>query len=337
VGIRVVKLSKRIPNPLLRLLPTTGAGFSLAVIPALDIFDAPEKGSTEPAELIRHAIRPNEKEARGRPPAQLERESIETIQSREVDDWIIEDLGLALAWIAPGEFLMGSPASEEGRDEDETQHHVTITQGYWIGKTEVTYNQWDTIVGLDSKHPTTFSKDAPIEFVSWHDASDFCLILTSREQTSGRLPAGYRYALPTESQWEHASRAGTSSPFFHGDRLSSGEANFDGNFPYGGAPKGRFLEKPTTVGQYAPDRSGIFDTQGNLWEWCRDWYGRYNGNSVVDPRGPDHGKEKVIRGGSWFDNSRYCRAAMRMRTVPSNRRDNIGFRVALTPIGKGDY
>ena len=125
---------------------------------------------------------------------------------------------LDLNWIEPGTFMMGSPTDELGRYDDETQHQVILTQGYWLGKYEVTQAQYEAVMG---KNPSRFiGADLPVEWVSWYDAMEFCAKLTEREKTAGRLPEGYEYTLPTESQWEYACRAGTTTALNSGKNLS---------------------------------------------------------------------------------------------------------------------
>src|SRR5262249_11368647 len=140
--------------------------------------------------------------------------------------------------------------------------------------------------------------DFPVERVSWHEAVKFCKKLSVRpaEKRARRV-----YRLPTEAEWEYACRAGTSTPFHFGRSLSSRQANFDGNAPYGGAAKGPWLRRTCKVGSYQPNGFGLFDMHGNLFQWCNDWYGRdyYKDSPRQDPQGPDEGTARIVRGGSW--------------------------------------
>jgi len=172
-------------------------------------------------------------------------------------------------------------------------------------------------------------KDAPVEKVSWEDAMAFCGKLNEREGQAGRLPEGYKYSLPTEAQWEYACRAGTTSVFSFGDSLSSQQANFDGEEPYGDAEIGPYLGTTSPVGNYPPNKWGLYDMHGNVREWCYDWYGEYGTGVVTDPIGPSSGSSRVARGGSWCDYGESCRSANRDWYYPGGRDFNLGFRLSL--------
>ncbi len=258
-----------------------------------------------------------------------------------------DDVNLEMAWIAPGAFLMGSPAGEAKRDNDETPHRVTLTRGYWLGRYEVTQREWQSIMGssvkqqrdkADTERPMRGEGDKhPIYYVNWEEAMDFCRKLTQRERAAGRLSAIFEYTLPTEAQWEYACRAGTTTPFHFGESLSSAQANFDGKDPYGGASKGQYLQKTVAVGTYRPNAWGLYDMHGNVWEWFSDWYGDYLGNAVSEPTGPGWGLIRVIRGGGWFRPARDCRSASRLGYFLPGLRSRslyLGFRLALRSAGK---
>ena len=176
-------------------------------------------------------------------------------------------------------------------------------------------------------NPSHFSgNDHPVENVSWEDAMSFCQKLN---QMDPKKPQGYVYSLPTEAQWEYACRAGTSTATAFGDSLSSRDANFDGNIPYGGASEGPDLQRTTAVGSYRPNAWGFYDMHGNVWEWCHDWYGDYTGGSVTDPVGPSSGTHRVSRGGSWINIGEDCRSVNRDRSIPGYRGFDLGFRLSL--------
>jgi formylglycine-generating enzyme required for sulfatase activity len=139
------------------------------------------------------------------------------------------------------------------------------------------------------------------------------------------------YTLPTEAQWEYAcrERGEAKGPFHYGDSLSSRQANFNGNYPYGGAAKGRFRKKTTKVGSYKANKLGLYDMHGNVREWCSDWYGAYPSGSVADPSGPSGGSFRVLRGGSWADSAGFCRSAHRDWDAPTFRNRSVGFRLSL--------
>jgi formylglycine-generating enzyme required for sulfatase activity len=231
---------------------------------------------------------------------------------------------LVLAWVPPGTFLMGSPPDEEGRIDSETLHRVTLTVGFWLGVHPVTQAQWRAVMGTD---PSYFKgDDLPVESVSWEEARDFAAALTKKCDDK------HLYRLPTEAEWEYSCRGGRSSshPFGVGDgrSLSSREANFDGNFPYGGAAEGPSLEETSKVGSYPANALGLFDMHGNVWEWCADRYGPYPEGEVTNPDVSSEGPSRVFRGGGWGDFARGCRAAIRGRCGPGDRDDDLGFRLA---------
>jgi len=236
-------------------------------------------------------------------------------------------LGLELLPIPAGEFLMGSPEDEEGREDNETQHLVKITRPYWLGKYPVTQEQWEKTMG---DNPSRFSgNDLPVEKVSWEEAIAFCRKLNEREGQAGRLPKGYKYSLPTEAEWEYACRAGTTTVFAFGNRLSSHQANFDGESPYGDAEIGPYLETTSPVGNYPPNAWGLCDMHGNVKEYCYDWYGEYGTGVVTDPIGPSSGESRVTRGGCWYYDGENCRSANRFELNPGLRLDILGFRLSL--------
>ena len=249
---------------------------------------------------------------------------------------------LTMIWIEPGTFLMGSPKDELGRDNDErweneVQHQVTLTKGYWMGRYEVTQAQYKAVMGLDPSH---FSGDNnPVEYVTWGGARDFCARLTAQEKAAGRLPEGYEYTLPTEAQWEYACRAGTTTALNNGKNLSDTEqcSEMDevGWYGYNSGEfdsEGNWTWKGTThpVGQKQPNAWGLYDMHGNVWEWCLDWYEKdYPTTPVTDPKGPDTGLRRVLRGGNWNRTASYCRSAVRNCSYVGDLGYNYGFRVAL--------
>lgn len=244
--------------------------------------------------------------------------------------WTIPGLGLVIQPIGAGRFAMGSPAVEPDRWENEgPQTWVTMTRPFWLGKTQVTQREWQAIIG---NNPARFKGgDHPVENISWAGAMEFCHMLTARERAADRLPDGYVYTLPTEPQWEYACRAGTTSPFHVGSKLDASMANFDGNFPYGGASKGEHRRQTTAVGGFKPNAWGLHDMHGNVWEWCADWYvEKLPGGSVCDPVGARVGSLRVLRGGSWDGHAKNCRSARRSGDEPGARVHDLGFRLALS-------
>jgi formylglycine-generating enzyme required for sulfatase activity len=248
--------------------------------------------------------------------------ALEKLRGAEEDQArTVPDLDLEMAYIRPGTFKMGSPNSEEGRyDNESPQTRVSLTKGYWLGKTEVTQGQWEALVGSNPSNFKNAGRDAPVEQVSWDDAMQFCRKLTERERSAGRLPEGYEYTLPTEAQWEYACRAGTTIPF-------AGSGNLD-TMGWCTSNSGNTTH---SVAQKQPNAWGVYDMHGNVWEWCRDWYGNYPGGSVTDPTGPSSGTDRVYRGGSWLSDAGGCRSADRRGRGLDFRRSYLGFRLALAP------
>ena len=219
--------------------------------------------------------------------------------------------------------MMGSPASEDGRDNDETQHRVTLTKGFWLGKYEVTQLQWQSVMG---DNPSRFkSNDRPVERVSWEDCQQFI----QKVNASAKQQLGGGARLPTEAEWEYACRAGTTTAYYWGNALNGDKANCDGNYPCGTTAKGQFKGETTSVGSYGANPWGFFDMHGNVYEWCQDWYGSYNADAT-DPQGPASGGYRVLRGGGWRDDARYCRSASRARRNPGYRDGNFGFRLCCS-------
>ncbi len=256
-----------------------------------------------------------------------------------------------MLWIPPVTFTMGSPTNELERDSDEIQHDVTLTKGFYMGKFDVIQGEYQAVMG---SNPSWFNGDRtaqggqdfgvdlnrPVEQVSWFDATNYCDQLTQQEQAAGRIPTNWVYRLPTESEWEYACRAGTDTPFYYGQDLLSGMANFDGTLEYLGGidgytnnPSGTSLDQTTTVGNYQPNAFGLYDMCGNIWEWCQDWYGDYPTGSVTDPQGPPLSSvappSRVVRGGAYNIEADHCRSARRTPIHDVALRTNVGFRVVL--------
>jgi uncharacterized protein (TIGR02996 family) len=313
-----------------------------------------ENGQPERAELLR--LRQDllrELRAPDRPAREARLQELIASGVRPPVPQVVNSLGMRLALIPPGRFLMGSPRGEDERDDDEGPvHEVEITRGCYLGIFPVTQGQYKRVVGTNpSSYPrqppaelhgagrypcTTRPPEVkwrdlarfPVETVSWNDAVEFCRRLSERpaEKEAGRV-----YRLPTEAQWEYACRAGTTTAFAFGPSLSSTQANFEGNYPYGGADKGPYLGRSCAVGSYRPNAWGLYDMHGNIWEWCADWYSRnyYKRSPRKDPKGPPTGTARVLRGGDWDSYPLLCRAAVRGHNVVDGRYPYNGFRVLL--------
>jgi formylglycine-generating enzyme required for sulfatase activity len=262
------------------------------------------------------------------------------LPSRSLPKQITNIIGMKLVLIPAGTFLMGSPPDETGRTADEgPQHEVTITRPFYLGIYPVTQMHYQLIMRTNPSHFSRSGrgreqvkeiepKDLPVERVTWGNAIVFCRKLSERpeERQEGRV-----YRLPTEAEWERACRGDSIQPFHLGLALSSTLANFDGNYPYGGAPRGRYLKRTTAVGSYPANAFGLHDLHGNVWEWCQDWYGEhyYQESPPEDPPGPPTGDRRVLRGGCWSSPGSNCRTAYRGKLEPGDHLYRAGFRVVL--------
>lgn len=227
--------------------------------------------------------------------------------------------GMKFVSIPAGTFMMGSPVDEPGRADDEGLHRVTISKPFYIQTTEVTQAQWKNVMGDE---PSNFRDcgDCPVELVSWEEAQKFIQRLNQVEGTE-------KYRLPTEAEWEYASRAGTATPFHTGYCISTDQANYDGNKPISCCPSGKNRQKPAKAGGLPPNPWGVYDMNGNVWEWCQDWKGAYPTGHVTDPKGPSSGNARVLRGGSWLDDAKNLRSARRFSYPPNYHDYDIGLRV----------
>lgn len=235
---------------------------------------------------------------------------------------IIKFLGMEFVLIKPGTFMMGSSADEPGRDNDETQHSVTLTKKFYIQTTEVTQGQWRKAMESNPPYFKDGGEDCPIESVSFDDCQEFIRKLNKQENTN-------KYRLPTEAEWEYACRAGSKTAFANGDITKKDlvhNANID-QIGWYSANSGRITHP---VGQKKPNKWGLYDMHGNVWEWCQDRYGRYPYQYLIDPEGPSSGARRVFKGGSWLNDAAQCRSANRFRDIPSFKSRYLGFRLVMT-------
>ncbi|MFC1490582.1 SUMF1/EgtB/PvdO family nonheme iron enzyme [Candidatus Latescibacterota bacterium] len=217
--------------------------------------------------------------------------------------------------IPAGTFTMGSPLSEKERNDDEIQHEVTLS-AFKMSKYCVTYEQYDLFCEATGREKTwgRLRRDFPIVQVTWYDANAFAEWMGCR--------------LPTEAEWEYAARAHTTTPFYTGGCLTSEQANFNGKKPYTNCEKSENRKEALPVGSLPPNAFGLYDMHGNLWEWTNDWYGEYNVDEKINPKGPDSGNKKVDRGGGYYDPAWRCRSACRGGgTPPGNKGSGISFRL----------
>jgi formylglycine-generating enzyme required for sulfatase activity len=242
------------------------------------------------------------------------------------------DILLDFVRIEGGFFIMGSPASEVSRHNDETQRQVMVG-AFYMGKNEVTQREYEQVMRTN---PSKFSgASLPVERVSWFDAIAYC---NTRSIIEGLTPAyvireteilwdhnadGYR--LPTEAEWEYACRAGTKAAFNVGNNITPNQANFDGNYPYNKQFKGRYRARTLTARSFSPNDWGLYDMHGNVYEWCWDQYKSYGNAASLDGSLSSPG---VIRGGSWTSEARFLRSANRALMDHAAKTDYVGFRVA---------
>jgi formylglycine-generating enzyme required for sulfatase activity len=265
---------------------------------------------------------------------------------------ITNTISMKLAYIPPGVFTMGSPLSEQEQfkkdntddwSAQEIQHEVSITKGFYMGAYPVTQEEYEKVMG---KNPSFFSaagrgKDKvagldtrhfSVEWVSWDDATEFCKKLSQQE--------GKSYRLPTEAEWEYACRAGTKTPFYFGDTISTDQANYAGDRVFGKGKKGVNRERPMPVGSFPPNAFGLYDMHGSVWQWCQDWYDKdyYQNSPGRDPVNETAGKLKsrVLRGGSWHNSPSEARSAARFLAPAILCNWNYGFRVVAAISRAGE-
>ena len=240
-----------------------------------------------------------------------------------------DDLGngltLEMVIVPAGLFKMGS-LSYQGDVDEQPQHLVTI-KSFAMGRFLITQGQWKAVMG--KLPPCRFKGDGlPVERVSWKDAQKFCQGLAQK--------TGRNYQLPSETQWEYACRAGTSTPFSFGETLTVDVANFNGEHTFRDEPRGYYFHSTSEGGKFPPNAFGLCDMHGNLWEWCADnWLDDYSSS----PRESSSYQNKdsryrVARGGSWHEPPGLCRSAARLRVLQTDADEFIGFRVVCDAIAQ---
>ncbi|MGK7918594.1 MAG: SUMF1/EgtB/PvdO family nonheme iron enzyme [Trichodesmium sp.] len=235
-----------------------------------------------------------------------------------------ENLGngvsLEMVKIPGGRFLMGSPETEAGRTDSESPQHYVDVPEFFMGKYQVTQAQWEAVMGNNRSYFKGANR--PVEIPSWNDATEFCQKLS---QITGR-----KYSLPSESQWEYACRARTTTAFYFGETITPELVNYNGNYPYADAPKGIYREETTDVGIFPPNSFGLYDMHGNVWEWCLDvWHDNYHG-APTDGSAWETGSNsnrRLLRGGCWEFNSGNCRSSGRGNYYADNLIIVTGFRI----------
>jgi formylglycine-generating enzyme required for sulfatase activity len=230
---------------------------------------------------------------------------------------------LEMVYVEPGTFMMGRYLGEQDSyDREDPQHEVTLTQGFWLGKYALTKAQWTAVMSTTPWAGKSFVGDysaSPATHVSWNDAQAFIAALNMRTAKAFRLP--------TEAEWEYACRAGTTTRFYWGDDPGNTVGNDHAWWYYNTHAVGESYAH--VVGRKLPNDWGLYDMNGNVWEWCADWYASsYASGAVTDPAGPTSGSNRVIRGGSWLGYGYHCRSARRSDDYPSYAGDDLGFRLA---------
>jgi len=239
-------------------------------------------------------------------------------QAKFFKDNLGNGVTLEMVYIPGGSFKMGSLAGEKDRQSDESPQHDVNVPAFFMGRFEVTQEQYQQVMG---KNPSNFQgAKRPVEKVSWNDAIAFCNKLSQK--------TGRKYRLPSEAEWEYACRAGTKTPFYFGETITSELANYDGTYTYADEPKGKYRGQTTEVGTFPPNAFGLYDMHGNVLEWCQDTYhdsyegAPKDGSAWIDNDNHSH----LLRGGSWYNLPENCRSAFRLNYFFDN--DDIGFRVA---------
>ena len=236
---------------------------------------------------------------------------------------ITNTLGMELVLIQPGQFMMGSPEDEPGRNSGEKPHQVNLTKPFYLQTTEVTQAQWKALMGKNPASNKRCGESCPVEEVSWEDAQEFVRKLNQKEGTD-------KYRLPTEAEWEYACRAGSTTAFPNGG-ITKLQCDRDDNLDSIGWYCGNSNNMIQPVAGKKPNAWGLYDMLGNVQEWCQDWFGAYPDDEVVNPKGPKKGSYRVMRGGVWYSPARDARCASRFGSPPHYRFQHIGFRLCMTP------
>lgn len=229
-------------------------------------------------------------------------------------DTYTNQYGMKFVFIGPGTFMMGSPAAEKDREDHETLHKVTLTQGYWIQTTELTQAQWQMVMGGNPSHFSDCTT-CPVEDVSFDNIKLFIRKINHGSKV--------KYRLPTEAEWEYAARANSKTSFSFGNSYTTLKKYgwFDENSE----------DKPHPVGEKQPNAWGLYDMSGNVFEFVSDYYADYPAKAVIDPTGPTSGVYHIVRGGGWVFPAGNCRSAFRAKLFQNIHYYGLGFRLAAEP------
>ncbi|MCD6185824.1 MAG: SUMF1/EgtB/PvdO family nonheme iron enzyme [Deltaproteobacteria bacterium] len=231
--------------------------------------------------------------------------------------------GMKFVYIAPGNFMMGSPEGEGGRYDNEMQHQVTLTHGFYMQITEVTQGQWKALMEDNPSFFNGCGNDCPVEQVSWNDAQQFIWRLN-------QLEGAKKYRLPTEAEWEYVCRAGSTTAF-SSEGITELECSHNSNLTDIAWFCGNSAKTTHPVAQKKANAWGLYDMHGNVSELCRNWYGEYPPNQITNPPGPASGIDRIVRGGGWNDHGRHCRSACRGAISSGQSIYNMGFRLVRMP------
>lgn len=234
-------------------------------------------------------------------------------QESKLEKEVAIDLGkglkIEMVLIPAGKFQMGAPESEKNYSANEKLHEVALTKSFYMGKYEVTQQQWESV--MKNNPSTEKGEKLPVTDVSWEDAQNFIEKLNTLTKKNFRLPS--------EAEWEYSCRANTKTSYHFGETLTPANAN------YVDSKHGT----PIEVGFYKPNSFGLYDMHGNVWEWCNDFFGDYPDGKTTDPKGPEDGEFRIIRGGG-FDAVTRLRAAFRNFSSPTDQTKSIGFRLVIS-------
>lgn len=241
-------------------------------------------------------------------------------------------VGITMVWLSADSFTMGSPLTEKGRFANEGQVEVKLTEGFWLGQTEITQSQWTQVMGTSpwlGKSNEREGKNYAASFISWEDAISFIEKLNSKEHESGLLPIDWEYSLPTEAQWEYACRGGKKTAFCFGEAPRE-------LYAYGWSAENAFERGDAyshEVAKKRPNEFGLYDMHGNVWEWCKDNFSDKlpGGTNLITANDKPL---RVNRGGGWNFATNCCRSASRLSDAPDSRYNNLGFRIALVRLSK---
>jgi formylglycine-generating enzyme required for sulfatase activity len=264
-----------------------------------------------------------QKTASAAPAASVKRQDKVAMAARPSGKTFTNRVGMKFVLIPPGKFMMGSPEGELGREYYEIRHQVTLTRPFYLAATEVTQRQWKTVMGSNPSTYADCGDGCPVETVSWEMAAEFIRRLNKMEGTDA-------YRLPTEAEWEYAARAGAQTAYYSGEATQTACESEPALDPVAWHCGNSEL-KPHPVGQKKPNRWGLYDMHGNVYEWCQDWWYDYTEEAAVDPVGEDAARHRMLRGGCFYYYPTNCRSAYRYYDSPGSAQYYYGFRVARDP------